>query len=244
MGDSAAGLEALSSADFKRPAPRVIAVDGSAASGKSTVGRKLAERLGYPFLDTGLMYRAVTLAARERGVDGNDPQALTRLANSIRIKVGPAALHSRETCSISIDGKDVTAQLRRPDVEDTVSLVSRVPGVREALVRQQREIAGRQAMVMAGRDIGTVVLPDADLKVYLDASIGERARRRHAEFSHQGRAVSEKIVLEDLKRRDQIDSEREVSPLRPADDAIIIETDGLSQEEVLSRVLDLVDGAR
>ncbi len=105
MGDSAAGLEALSSADFKRPAPRVIAVDGSAAAGKSTVGRKLAERLGYPFLDTGLMYRAVTLAARERGVDGNDPQALTRLANSIRIKVGPAALHSRETCSISIDGK-------------------------------------------------------------------------------------------------------------------------------------------
>jgi cytidylate kinase len=118
-----------------------------------------------------------------------------------------------------------------------------VPGVREALVRQQREIAGRQAMVMAGRDIGTVVLPDADLKVYLDASIGERARRRHAEFSNQGRAVTEQIVLEDLRRRDQIDSERAVSPLRPADDAIIIETDGLSQQEVLRRVLQLVDGA-
>ena len=137
----------------------------------------------------------------------------------------------------------MTSQLRRPDVEDAVSLVSRVQGVREALVRQQREIAGQQPMVMAGRDIGTVVLPDADLKMYLDASIGERARRRHAEFSHQGRAVTEQIVLEDLRRRDQIDSERTVSPLRPADDAIIIETDGLSQQEVLRRALQLVDGA-
>jgi cytidylate kinase len=159
------------------------------------------------------------------------------------MEVGRRPPDSAETWSISIDGKDVTAQLRRPDVEDAVSLVSRVPGVREALVRQQREIAGRQPMVMAGRDIGTVVLPDADLKVYLDASISERARRRHAEFSNQGRAVTEKIVLEDLRRRDQIDSEREVSPLRPAADAIVIETDGLSQEEVLRRVLELVDGA-
>jgi cytidylate kinase len=188
------------------------------------------------------MYRAVTLAARERGVDTNDPRGLTLLAQSIRMGVGPAAPHSAETCSISIDGKDVTSQLRRSDVEDVVSLVSRVPGVREALVQQQRDIAGRQAMVMAGRDIGTVVLPDADLKVYLDASIGERARRRHAEFSNHGRAVTEQIVLDDLRRRDQIDSERAVSPLRPADDAIIIETDGLSQEEVLRRVLELVDG--
>jgi len=243
MGDSPAGLDGWSSADAKRPGPHVIAVDGSAASGKSTIGRWLAEKLGYPFLDTGLMYRAVTLAAAERRVDPNDPQALTRLADSIRMKVGSAAQQSSETCSISIDGKDVTSQLRRPDVEDAVSLVSRVPGVREALVRQQREIAGRQPMVMAGRDIGTVVLPDADLKVYLDASISERARRRHAEFSNQGRAVTEKIVLEDLRRRDQIDREREVSPLRPAHDAIVIQTDGLSQEEVLGRVLELVDGA-
>jgi CMP/dCMP kinase len=243
MGDSPAGLDGWSLADAKRPAPRVIAVDGSAASGKSTIGRWLAEKLGYPFLDTGLMYRAVTLAARERGVDTNDLGGLSRLADSIQMEIGRWAPDSAETCSISIDGKDVTAQLRRPDVEDAVSLVSRVPGVREGLVRQQREIAGRQPMVMAGRDIGTVVLPDADLKVYLDASISERARRRHAEFSNQGRAVTEKIVLEDLRRRDQIDSEREVSPLRPAADAIVIETDGLSQEEVLRRVLELVDGA-
>jgi len=243
MVDSATGLEAAApSAAGGRAAPRVIAVDGSAASGKSTIGRKLAEKLAYPFLDTGLMYRAVALAALERGVDVNDHASLGALAASMRLEVGPAAPSSIETCSISVDGEDVTSQLRRADVEDAVSLVSRVPGVREALVRQQREIAGRQAMVMAGRDIGTVVLPDADLKIYLDASIGERARRRHAEFSTQGRAVSADIVLEDLRRRDQIDSQRAVSPLRPATDAIIIKTDGLTQDEVLRRVLRLVDG--
>jgi len=244
MGDNGAGLEAAApSAEGGRAVPRVIAVDGSAASGKSTIGRKLAEKLAYPFLDTGLMYRAVTLAALERGVDVNDSGGLTQLARSMRLEVGPPAPGSVETCSISVDGEDVTAQLRRADVEDAVSLVSRVPGVREALVQQQREIAGRQAMVMAGRDIGTVVLPDADLKVYLDASIGERARRRHAEFSTHGRTVTKEIVLEDLQRRDQIDSQRAVSPLRPAKDAIVIKTDGLSQVEVLQRVLRLVDGA-
>jgi len=244
MRDSAAGLEAAApSAGGGRAAPRVIAVDGSAASGKSTVGRKLAQKLGYPFLDTGLMYRAVTLAAIDRGVDINDRQALSRLAASVRLEVGPPQPRSTETCSIRIDGSDVTSELRRADVEESVSLVSRVAGVREALVRQQREIAGRQAMVMAGRDIGTVVLPDADLKVYLDASISERARRRHAEFSTQGRAVTRDIVLEDLRRRDQIDSQRAVSPLRPAADATVIATDGLTQEEVLARVLSLVDGA-
>jgi cytidylate kinase len=245
MRDSAAGVKAAAPAERSgRAAPRVIAVDGSAASGKSTVGRKLAEKLGYPFLDTGLMYRAVTLAALDRGIDAGDQGALADLAGQLRLEVGPPQPGSSETCSITIDNVDVTSQLRREDVEDAVSLVSRVGGVREALVRQQREIAGRQPMVMAGRDIGTVVLPDADLKVYLDASIGERARRRHAEFSNRGRSVTRDIVLEDLRRRDQIDSERAVSPLRPAGDAVVIGTDGLTQEEVLEKVLKLVDGAR
>lgn len=246
MPDNAAGLHAATASSIRRgrAAPNLIAVDGSAASGKSSVGRRLAEKLDYPFLDTGLMYRAVTFAALERDMDVHDPEALGALANSMRLEVGPPAPGSSETCSIVVDGCDVTAQLRRADVEDAVSLVSRVPGVREALVRQQREIAGRQAMVMAGRDIGTVVLPDADLKIYLDASISERARRRHAEFAIHGRTVTKDIVLEDLRRRDQIDSERAVSPLRPADDAIVIKTDGLSEDEVLRRVLQLVDGAK
>jgi CMP/dCMP kinase len=232
-----------SSAPIVRKKPRVIAVDGSAASGKSTVGRKLAERLGYPFLDTGLMYRAVTLAALERGLKFGDSEGLSRLVGALTIGVAPPTSGSLETCSITLDGIDVTDELRRSDVEEAVSLVSRVSGVREALVRQQREIAGRQPMVMAGRDIGTVVLPGADLKVYLDASISERARRRHSEFEEQGRAVPRSMVLEDLRRRDQIDSERSVSPLRPAEDAVVISTDGLSQDEVLQRVLVLLEEA-
>ena len=242
MRDSAAGVgNATSSPGSVREKPSVIAVDGSAASGKSTVGRKLAEKLGYPFLDTGLMYRAVTFAALERGLDIRDGGTLSRLAGSLVLEVAPPTPGSLETCAIRVDGVDVTAELRRADVEEAVSLVSRVAGVREALVRQQREIAGRQPMVMAGRDIGTVVLPGADLKVYLDASISERARRRHSEFTEHGREVTRSIVLEDLRRRDQIDSERSVSPLRPADDAVVISTDGLTQDEVLRRVLRLVE---
>jgi cytidylate kinase len=160
------------------------------------------------------------------------------------MEVGAPAPGSVETCAIVSNGVDVTSELRRADVEEAVSLVSRVAGVRNALVRRQREIAGRQPMVMAGRDIGTVVLPDADLKIFLDASISERARRRYSEFRQQGREVTENIVLEDLRRRDQIDSERSVSPLRPADDAVIINTDGLTRDEVVRRVLECVDGLK
>lgn len=241
------GTATAEETDRERPGrgegvPWTIAVDGSAASGKSTVGRLLAEVLGYRFLDTGVMYRAVTQAALERGVDPHDAEALTELANKIAIDVSLPEARSGDESRISVDGVDVTERLRDPEVEENVSLVSRVPGVREALVRKQREFAGKHAIVMAGRDIGTVVLPDADLKVYLDASPEERARRRHAEFAQGGSAVSEEMVLQDLRRRDQIDSEREVSPLRAADDAVVIVTDGMTQGEVLERVLGLVRG--
>jgi len=244
MGESVTARELRNAAPspMQRETPRVIAVDGSAASGKSTVGRKLAAKLGYPFLDTGIMYRAITWAALERGIDVHDTAALGELAASVRLDVGPPVPGSAESATIAVNAVDVTNELRHPKVEDAVSLVSRVAGVRDALVGLQREIAGRQAMVMAGRDIGTVVLPDADLKIYLDASLEERARRRHQEFASRRHEVSESIVLEDLRRRDQIDSERAVSPLRPAADAVIISTDNLSQDEVLSRVLDLVNG--
>ncbi len=223
-----------------RSIPRVIAVDGSAASGKSTIGRELAARLGYPFLDTGIMYRAITLAALRSGVPIDDADAISRLAGTTRLDVALPSAASRGDCSVLIDGIDVSAELRGPEVEDAVSLVSRVPGVREALVQRQQEIAGVQAMVMAGRDIGTVVLPQADLKIYLDASPEERARRRHREFAASGRAVTRRLVASDLQRRDQIDRQRSVSPLTPAHDAVIIDTDGLSQEEVLRAVLKLV----
>lgn len=215
-------------------------MDGSAASGKSTIGRRLAENLGYLFLDTGVMYRAIALAALERGIDPHDAHALGELAQSVEIDVKLSAPGHDGTTTVSVNGVDVTERLRLPQVEESVSLVSRVPAVREALVRRQREIATQGPIVMAGRDIGTVVLPDADLKVYLDASPEERARRRYAEFAAMGRAVTMQMVLEDIRRRDRIDSERAVSPLRPAEDAVIIDTDGLTQDEVLERVLELV----
>ncbi|MEO8457598.1 MAG: (d)CMP kinase [Chloroflexota bacterium] len=220
--------------------PGLIAVDGSAASGKSTVGRRLAERLGDRFLDTGVMYRAVTWAALDRTVDVHDADALSNLASSIDMRVelpdAGTAAHAR----IVIDGRNVTQDLRSPAVDENVSFVSRVPGVRDALVRRQRNIADKGRIVMAGRDIGTVVLPDAELKIYLDASPEERARRRHAEFVRSGRKASEDDVLQDLRRRDQIDSERAVSPLRAADDAVVLNTDAMTSDEVLDEVMKLV----
>ncbi len=220
--------------------PGKIAVDGSAASGKSTIGRRLAGRLGYAFLDTGVMYRAVAYATLERGLGLEDGAAIGELAQALPIEVSLDCDGSGTR--LTIYGSDVTDHLRSQPVEDAVSLVSRVAAVREALVARQREIAAQQPIVMAGRDIGTVVLPDADFKVYLDASIEERARRRYADFLAAGREVTPEIVLEDIRRRDRIDSEREVSPLRPADDAVIIDTDGQSLDDVLDRVIGLVGG--
>jgi cytidylate kinase len=217
-------------------------VDGSAASGKSTIGRLLAQKLGYLFLDTGVMYRALALAAIEHGIDPSDSVALGELARSVKIDVRLAPPGSGNGTAVLVDGVDVTSRLRSPAVEDAVSLVSRVPAVRDALVQRQREIAQRGNIVMAGRDIGTVVLPGASLKIYLDASPEERARRRYAEFASMGRDVTREMVLDDLRRRDRIDSQRSVSPLRPAADAVIINTDGLTLEEVLERVLSLADG--
>lgn len=242
MGEAATapGVKRGGSPQRQRKPPRTIAVDGSAASGKSTIGRRLAERLGYLFLDTGVMYRAIAVAALERGIDPGNDEALGQLAQRVRVDVRSAAPGDGGATTVLVNGVDVTERLRLPEVEESVSLVSRVPAVREALVQRQREIAEEGRIVMAGRDIGTVVLPEADLKVYLDASPEERARRRYAEFAAMGRAESMEMVLEDIRRRDRIDSERAVSPLRPAEDAVIIDTGGLTQEEVLERVLELV----
>ncbi len=221
--------------------PRVIAIDGPAAAGKTTVGRQVAASLGYPFLDTGAMYRAITWVALHRGIDLSDEEALSELAASAQVEVGPAAPGSIEPSTIIADGEDVTERLRQPEVEAAVSLVSRVGGVRRALVRAQRELAGRQTVVMAGRDIGTVVLPRADLKVFLDASLEERAQRRYCELRALGQQVSEEEVLHDLRRRDSIDSQRSQSPLRPAEDAIVIGTDGLTLDEVVEHIMSLVE---
>jgi cytidylate kinase len=242
MGETAAADEPATARGDRSSVPRTIAVDGSAASGKSTVGRRLAEALGYAFLDTGIMYRAVTYAALQRGFDVNGPDHLTDLANSLAIDVQLARPGTDAGARILVDGEDVTDDLRGPEIDEAVSLVSRVAGVREALVRRQREIAASSSpgIVMAGRDIGTVVLPNADLKVYLDASLEERARRRYADFVETGHETSHEIVLQDIRRRDQIDSEREASPLRPAKDSVIIDTDGRTLDDVFGEVLELV----
>jgi len=203
----------------------------------------VAAALGCPFLDTGAMYRAITWAALHRGIDLSDDEALSELAASVRMEIGPPAPCFLESHTIFVDGEDVTARLRQLEVESAVSLVSSVPGVRTALVRVQREMAGGQPLVMAGRDIGTVVLPQADLKLYLNASVEERAQRRHRELSTLGQQVTPETVLADLRRRDRIDSQRSVSPLQVAEDAIVIDTDGLTLDEVVRRVLEEVKGS-
>lgn len=218
------------------PVPSVIAIDGPAASGKSTVGRLLARRLGYRFLDTGLMYRAITHLALRQAVPLADEAALGRLAASTIVSIDEAE-------RVFAAGEDVTAHLRTAAVEDAVSLVSRVPAVRAALVRQQRRLARAGSAVMAGRDIGTNVLPKAAAKVYLEASVEERARRRHAELAASAAGVTLASVRSNVVRRDDLDSRRPVAPLRVAGDAMVVHTDGLTVEQVVDRVLALVGAA-
>ena len=220
--------------------PSTIAIDGPAASGKSTIGGLLAERLGYVYLDTGVMYRAVTWAALAQGVAIEDEAWVTALAERLRIDIiRPTADDGRQN-TVLVDGQDVTWEIRRPEVNQGVSPVSTYPGVRAALTAQQRRIGQKGQIVMVGRDIGTVVLPDADLKIYLDATLDERAERRYREVVARGQAISYQDVLGSVRRRDEIDSGRTCAPLRPADDAIVIDTTPLDVDQVLERVLALV----
>ncbi len=220
--------------------PSIIAIDGPAASGKSTLGQKLARALGYTYFDTGVMYRAVALIALRRGIPVEDEEAITALARSIRIEVTPPTVQDGRQCSVFVDGEDVTWEIRRPEVDRAVSPVSAYAGVREALAGQQRRIGLKGRIVMVGRDIGTVVLPEADLKIYLDASLEERARRRWRELLAMGKEISYQEVLEIMRDRDRIDSSRQLAPLRPAEDAIVIDTTFLGIEEVFQKVMDII----
>lgn len=205
------------------------------------MGYLVAQRLGYPFLDTGAMYRALTWLALKRGIDPEDEEALGEMAVKVDMELGPSSPDSSERCNIWVDGEDLTPRLRQPEVEAAVSLVSKATPVRQAMVAAQRKLAGRR-IVMVGRDIGTVVLPKADLKVYLDASVSERTRRRREELVALGRSPSEADIREGILLRDRIDSGREDSPLRPAEDSVIISTDGLDRDQVVEKVLALVEG--
>lgn len=218
----------------------IIAIDGPAASGKSTLAQLLAEVLGYLFFDTGVMYRAVTWAALEAGISLDDETAVTNLANQIKIDVRPPSVDDGRVYDVLVDDRDITWQIRSSEVDANVSQVSAYAGVRASLSAQQRRIGLRGQVVMVGRDIGTVVLPEADLKIFLDASVEERARRRYQENQLRGGGLSQADILAAMRRRDEIDSTRDVAPLKAADDAILIDSDQLSIAQVLDSMLQLV----
>ena len=219
--------------------PNTIAIDGPAASGKSSVGSRVAEALNYLFFDTGLMYRAVTWIALQREVDLADEAAVSKIAEDVPIDVRPPSYADGRACDVLIDDDDITWQCRRPEVDANVSIVAAYPAVRTALSKQQRRIGLRGEVVMVGRDIGTVVLPEADLKVYLDASAEERARRRYDEIVARGEKADYDEILAKVKQRDHVDSTRDVAPLRPADDAVIINTDRLDEDQVYEKIMGL-----
>lgn len=220
--------------------PSIIAIDGPAASGKSTVAEKLALELGYLYFDTGVMYRAVTLAALRKLSSTQDEAAISQIANEVQIDVLPPSRQDGRLSDVLLDGEDVTWAIRKPEVDSNVSQVSAYPEVRTALTRQQRRIGQRGQVVMVGRDIGTVVLPEAGLKIFLDASVEERARRRFEETRQRGESRTYDDILQAMKRRDMLDSSRAIAPLCPAEDAVIINTDNIPVTEVILRVKDLL----
>lgn len=222
--------------------PSIIAIDGPVASGKSTVGQMIARRLDYLYFDTGVMYRAVTWAAVDRGVPIDDEEGVTRLANEVEITVTQPTRDDGRQYDVYADGVDVTWEIRRSDVEQAVSPVSAYPGVRKALTEQQRAIGRKGRVVMVGRDIGTVVFPEAELKIYLDATAEERAARRYKELLARGHSCEYEDILASTLRRDEIDSNRATAPLRPADDAIVVHTNDLSAEMVVEKIMCLIRG--
>jgi cytidylate kinase len=217
----------------------IIAIDGPAASGKSTLGRRLADSLGYLFFDTGVMYRAVTWTALQRGINPVDEPAVSSLAEQIQIDVLPASKDDGRPCDVIVEGQNITWETRGRRVDANVSLVASYRGVREAMSRQQRRIGLRGKVVMVGRDIGTVVLPEAGLKIYLDASAQQRARRRYDEILARHSRADYEAIFASVIERDHIDSTRDVSPLRAANDAIVINSDSMTADQVFDRVLEL-----
>lgn len=220
----------------------IVAIDGPAGAGKSTVARAVARRLGLAYLDTGAMYRALTWLAQQSEIAPSDADGLAALARANPIEIEPTDDGDR----VRVAGRDVTSEIRMPEVAADVSEVSAHPGVREAIVAAQRAVLGRGSWVSDGRDVGTVVCPEADLKVFLTASLDERARRRRADLARRGVELDEERVREDVRRRDHWDSTRAASPLRAADDAVVIDSSAMEADEVADLVVALVrdlDGA-
>jgi CMP/dCMP kinase len=217
--------------------PTIITIDGPAASGKSTLGTLLAQHLNYVFFDTGVLYRALTVIALERGIPLDDPSRLAALAHATRLEVNPPTQSSRYPYTVLADGEDVTGRLRDVAVDRNVSIVSKYPEVRAALREQQRAIGRRGNVVMVGRDIGSVVMPDAPFKLYLEAPLDERAHRRYSEMREHGTAISLDTVADDLRRRDLLDKDNMLVP----PDAIVLQTAGLDPDEELARILAMFE---
>ncbi|WP_134087490.1 (d)CMP kinase [Mycobacteroides salmoniphilum] len=216
----------------------MVAIDGPSGTGKSSVAKELARQLGAAYLDTGAMYRIVTLWVLRAGIDLADPTAISAATERVPLSVGS----DPDAQTALLAGEDVSTPIRGTEVTGAVSAVSAVPAVRERLVRQQRELAEGSggAVVVEGRDIGTVVLPDADVKIYLTASAQARAQRRNAQNVSGGGVDEYERVLADVQRRDHLDSTRAVSPLRPAEDAVQVDTSDMTQDQVVAHLLDLV----
>lgn len=212
-----------------------VALDGPAGAGKSTVAKRVAAALGMAYVDTGAMYRAITWKALQNGTDLQDEAALTQLAHTIHIDFKPGP----ERQSVFVDGVEVTDAIRSFDVTNYVSPVSAVSGVREAMVQLQRDIAARTSVLMDGRDIGTVVLPDADVKIWLTASVESRAMRRYHEMRNKGIECDLEQIKQDIQRRDIYDSSREHSPMVKAADAVVVDTTGMTVEEVIAKIQEI-----
>lgn len=210
----------------------IVAIDGGVASGKSAVGKRVADRVGLSFVDSGLMYRAITRLAAESGIDPGDADAVTKLAESVDLRV--------DGDRVWADGTELTEGIYDTDFADALPRISAIPGVRQALVAQQRRL-GQNGVVMAGRDIGTVVFPHADHKFFLTASLDEKVRRRAAQYERRGEHVDPEVMRREVEERDRVDTQRAVAPLRPAPDAVVIDTDNLDVDQVVDSIVKHVE---
>lgn len=221
--------------------PSVIAIDGPAASGKSSVGLKVAQKLDYLFLDTGIMYRAVAWAVLNQNIDIFDEEKIGKLAQQIKIAINPPTKDDGRINDIYVDQVDVTWKIREIEVNKVVSQISEYRQVRNALTEYQREFGNQGKIVMVGRDIGTIVMPNADLKIFLEASSRERAVRRYNEEVQRGKKINLEEIIKNIEMRDKIDSNRKIAPLVPAKDAVVILTDGKDVSSVVNEIICIVN---